>query len=52
VGVEQSGRPAALESVSYRDLWEWINRPFDTPRECLPIQGELFDLDSILRSQT
>jgi hypothetical protein len=28
---------------SYRDLWEWINRPFDTPPESLGIQGELFD---------
>jgi len=37
---------------SYRDLWEWINRPFDTPPESPAIQGELFDLDSILRSQT
>jgi hypothetical protein len=37
---------------SYRDLWEWINRPFDTPPESPPIQGELFHLDSILRSQT
>ncbi len=33
---------------SYRDLWEWINRPFDTPPESLAIQGEFFDLDSIL----
>ena len=32
---------------SYRDLWEWINRPFDTPPESPAIQGELFDLDSI-----
>jgi IS4 transposase len=37
---------------SYRDLWEWINRPFDTPPESPAIQGELFDLDSILGSQT
>jgi len=37
---------------SYRDLWEWINRPFDTPPESPAIQGELFDLDSILRGQT
>jgi hypothetical protein len=29
---------------SYRDLWEWINRPFDTPPESPAIQGELFDL--------
>jgi hypothetical protein len=37
---------------SYRDLWEWINRPFDTPPESPLAQGELFDLDSIWRSQT
>ena len=37
---------------SYRDLWEWINRPFDTPPESAGIQGELFDLDSILRNKT
>ena len=37
---------------SYRDLWEWINRPFDTPPESPAIQGELFDLDSILGGQT
>ena len=37
---------------SYRDLWEWINRPFDTPPESPAIQGELFDLDSILSGQT
>src|SRR6476469_3574010 len=37
---------------SYRDLWEWINRPFDTPPEAPAAQGELFDLDSILPSQT
>ncbi len=37
---------------SCRDLCEWINRPFDTPPESLAIQGELFDLDSILPSQT
>ena len=37
---------------SYRDLWEWINRPFDTPPEAPATQGELFDLDSILPSQT
>jgi len=34
---------------SYRCLWEWINRPFDTPPETPPDQLELFDLDSILR---
>jgi Transposase DDE domain len=32
---------------SYRDLWSWINRPFDTPPESPPEQPELFDLDSI-----
>jgi Transposase DDE domain/Domain of unknown function (DUF4372) len=32
---------------TYRSLWEWINRPFDTPPETLPEQLELFDLDSI-----
>jgi hypothetical protein len=32
---------------SYRDLWNWINRPFDTPPESPPEQPELFDLDSI-----
>ena len=37
---------------SYRDLWEWINRPFDTPPESPLTQGELFNLDSILRRQT
>jgi hypothetical protein len=31
---------------TYRDLWQWINRPFDTPPESPPIQPELFDLDS------
>src|SRR5215831_632991 len=32
---------------TYRCLWEWINRPFDTPPETPPDQLELFDLDSI-----
>jgi len=32
---------------TYRSLWEWINRPFDTPPETPPDQLELFDLDSI-----
>jgi Domain of unknown function (DUF4372)/Transposase DDE domain len=32
---------------TYRNLWEWINRPFDTPPESPPDQPELFDLDSI-----
>ena len=36
---------------SYRDLCEWINRPFDTPPESPALQSELFDLDSILRGQ-
>jgi hypothetical protein len=31
---------------AYRDLWQWINRPFDTPPESPPLQPELFDLDS------
>jgi len=37
---------------SYRDLWEWLNRPFDTPPESPAIQGELFDLDSMMAGQT
>jgi hypothetical protein len=36
---------------TYRDLWEWINRPFDTPPESPPAQPQLFDFDSILRYQ-
>jgi hypothetical protein len=32
---------------TYRCLWEWINRPFDTPPETPPQQLELFHLDSI-----
>jgi hypothetical protein len=32
---------------TYRHLWDWINRPFDTPPETPPDQLELFDLDSI-----
>ena len=32
---------------TYRHLWEWINRPFDTPPQSPPDQLELFDLDSI-----
>jgi Transposase DDE domain/Domain of unknown function (DUF4372) len=32
---------------TYRDLWEWINRPYDTPPEFPFTQGELFDLDSM-----
>src|SRR5258708_23146134 len=33
---------------TYRDLWRWINRPFDTAPESPPIQPDLFDLDSSL----
>jgi Domain of unknown function (DUF4372) len=36
---------------TYRDLREWINRPFDTPPESPPAQRQLFDLDSILPCQ-
>jgi hypothetical protein len=32
---------------TYRCLWDWINRPYDTPPETPPDQLELFDLDSI-----
>jgi hypothetical protein len=32
---------------TYRDLWEWINRPYDTPPEFALTQGELFELDSM-----
>jgi hypothetical protein len=32
---------------TYRELWQWINRPFDTPPESPPEQTELFNLDSI-----
>jgi Domain of unknown function (DUF4372)/Transposase DDE domain len=32
---------------TYRDLWEWINRPYDTPPDLPFIQAELFDLDSM-----
>jgi len=32
---------------TYRELWQWINRPFDTPPESPPEQIELFNLDSI-----
>ena len=32
---------------TYRDLWLWIDRPFDTPQESPPAQLEFFDLDSI-----
>jgi Transposase DDE domain/Domain of unknown function (DUF4372) len=37
---------------TYRDLWEWINRPYDTPPESLALQSELFNLDSSSRSST
>jgi hypothetical protein len=33
---------------SYRNLWEWLNRPFDTPPE--PSDQLQFELDSILAS--
>ena len=32
---------------THRYLWDWINRPLDTPPESPPFQSELFDLDSI-----
>jgi hypothetical protein len=32
---------------TYRHLWQWINRPYDTPPESLMSQSELFNLDSI-----
>ena len=32
---------------TYRNLWEWINRPYDTPPEFALTQGELFELDSM-----
>jgi hypothetical protein len=32
---------------TYRSLWAWINRPFNTLPETPPDQLELFDLDSI-----
>lgn len=35
-----------LSLFTYRDLWQWINRPFDTPPELPPEQQLL--LDSIL----
>jgi Domain of unknown function (DUF4372)/Transposase DDE domain len=35
---------------TYRNLWEWINRPFDTPPQTPLDQLELFDLDSIPQS--
>lgn len=33
---------------TYRDLWEWINRPFEVLPESPPQQAELFNLDSNL----
>jgi IS4 transposase len=32
---------------TYRDLWLWIDRPFDTPPQSPPQQLEFLDLDSI-----
>jgi hypothetical protein len=32
---------------TYRDLWEWINRPYDTPPQLPLTQPELFNLDSM-----
>jgi hypothetical protein len=32
---------------TYRHLWQWINRPYDTPPEPLIFQRELFNWDSI-----
>src|ERR1700740_612177 len=32
---------------TYRDLWLWIDRPFDTPHQSPPQQLEFLDLDSI-----
>jgi hypothetical protein len=37
---------------TYRNLWEWINRPYDTPPESALSQGELFELDSMAGHQT
>jgi hypothetical protein len=37
---------------TYRNLWEWINRPYDTPPESALSQGELFELDSMPGHQT
>jgi len=37
---------------TYRNLWEWINRPYDTPPESALSQGELFELDSMRGHQT
>ena len=32
---------------TYRHLWQWINRPYDTPPDSPILQSELFNLDSI-----
>ena len=32
---------------TYRDLWAWINRPYDTPPQLPFTQPELFNLDSM-----
>lgn len=37
---------------TYRNLWEWINRPYDTPPESALSQSELFILDSMPGHQT
>jgi hypothetical protein len=37
---------------TYRNLWQWINRPYDTPPESVLSQGELFELDSMPGHQT
>jgi hypothetical protein len=37
---------------TYRNLWEWINRPYDTPPQSALSQGELFELDSMPGHQT
>jgi hypothetical protein len=37
---------------TYRNLWEWINRPYDTPPESALSLGELFELDSMPGHQT
>jgi hypothetical protein len=38
-----------LNLFTYRDLWEWLNRPFDTPSE--PLAQLEFHLDSICASR-
>jgi len=37
---------------TYRPLWEWINRPYDTPPQSPLLQSELFNLDSISNNLT